>query len=333
MKRKKIQFITIVLSLIVAICACKKEPLGGIVVDKDLIMVVGKTATLTVTFIPSNASNKKMYWESSDTNIATVEDGKITGIAVGIVKITAIADDGGRRAQCMVSVIQPIEPELIRVEGGTFTMGCAGEQGVDCYANETPTHEVTLSSFYIGKFEVTQKEWIATMVNNPSFDKGDSIPVQDITWNEVQKYIQRLNTVTGKNYRLLTEAEWEYAARGGNQSQGYKYSGSNNIDEVAWYSENASFRAHPVGMKKANELGIFDMTGNLFEWCNDWYSIYTSNAQINPLGPAAGNKKVVRGGSWYTSADGSVFARGYMTETEKCIDTGFRLALAAGKKE
>ena len=188
-----------------------------------------------------------------------------------------------------------IEPEMVYVKGGTFTMGDNNNGFIE--------HDVTLSSFNIGKYEVTQKQWIGVMGRNPSFfKKGDNYPVEQVSWNDAQKFIAKLNELTGKNYRLPTNAEWEYAARGGNQSKGYKYSGSDNIDEVAWYGEpNLSGSTHLVGTKVSNELGIFDMSGNVLEWCNDYRSIYSAEAQINPTGPLEGSDRVGRGGSWNDS--------------------------------
>jgi len=188
--------------------------------------------------------------------------------------------------------------EMVFVENGTFTMGCTGEQGDDCFNDEEPAHQVTLSSFYIGKYEVTQAQWKAIMGNNPSYFKGDNLPVEQVSWNDVQDFIRKLNIQTGKNYRLPTEAEWEYAARGGNKSRGYKYSGNKNPDKVAWCGIGTT---HPVGTKSSNELGIYDMSGNVSEWCQDWYGNYSSLAQRDPMGPPFDSESnhVVRGGGWY----------------------------------
>jgi formylglycine-generating enzyme required for sulfatase activity len=185
---------------------------------------------------------------------------------------------------CLQSYAQTIpDIEMVFVKGGTFTMGCTAEQGDDCFDNEEPAHKVTLSDFYIGKYEVTQAQWKAVTGNNPSkFNGCDNCPVEGVSWNDIQEFIKKLNAKTGLNYRLPTEAEWEYAARGGAQSRGYKYSGSNSVDEVAWYYGNSGNETHPAGTKKANELGIYDMSGNVYEWCNDWYGAYNSEAQTNP---------------------------------------------------
>ena len=191
---------------------------------------------------------------------------------------------------------------MVYVSGGTFIMG--GDESSD----QTPTHSVTLSSYYICKYEVTQALWRAVMGSNPSYFKGDNLPVESVSWNDCQTFINRLNSYTRRNFRLPTEAEWEFAARGGNYSRHYKYSGSNYISDVAWYGDdsgNSGNRTHPVGTKQANELGLYDMTGNVWEWCSDWYGSYSSYSQSNPTGPNSGSDRVLRGGSW------SSYARSY----------------------
>ena len=194
--------------------------------------------------------------------------------------------------------------DMVYVSGGTFTMGGTSEQGNDAYTDEKPTHSVTLSSYYICKYEVTQALWRAVMGSNPSNFKGDNLPVECVSWDDCQTFINRLNSYTGRNFRLPTEAEWEFAARGGNYSRHYKYSGSNYISNVAWYDGNSSNRTHPVGTKQANELSLYDMSGNVWEWCSDWYGSYSSYSQSNPTGPNSGSDRVARGGSWYNGAWG-----------------------------
>ena len=216
-------------------------------------------------------------------------------------------------------------------------MGCTSAQEKDCYDWEKPAHEVTVSSFYIGKYEVTQKEWVAIMDNNPShfrplqffIPRGNDFPVERVCWADVQEFITKLNAITGKKFRLLTEAEWEYAARGGNRSKNYKYSGSDHIDEVAWYSENSDATTHAVGTKQPNELGIYDMTGNVWEWCNDWYGIYTEEAQTNPQGPTKGSYRIVRGGGWNNDAENHrIFHRNIDYQGSLFNGLGFRIALS-----
>ena len=186
---------------------------------------------------------------------------------------------------------------MVYVSGGTFTMGATSEQGSDAWDAEKPTHSVTLSSFYLCKYEVTQALWKAVMGNNPSYFKGNNLPVECVSWKDCQTFISRLNNLTGKNFRLPTEAEWEYAARGGNRSRCYKYSGSNVLSDVAWYGDNSGDKTHPVGSKSPNELGLYDMSGNVCEWCSDCYGTYSSSAQTNPTGPLSGSGRVLRGGS------------------------------------
>ena len=193
--------------------------------------------------------------------------------------------------------VKGVKFTMVAVEGGTFTMGATSEQGSDAAGDEKPTHQVTLSSYYIGKTEVTQALWKAVMGKNPSKFKGDNLPVENVSWDDCQEFIKKLNALTGKNFRLPTEAEWEYAARGGNKSRSYKYSGSNNIDDVAWYNKNSENRTHPVKTKQSNELGIYDMNGNVWEWCQDRYGDYSSATQTNPKGATTGSNRVNRGGS------------------------------------
>ena len=191
---------------------------------------------------------------------------------------------------------------MVWVEGGTFRMGATPEHGSDAFDDEKPVHSVTLSSFYIGKTEVTQALWETVMGSNPSEFKGDDLPVDIVSWDDCQEFIRKLNDLTGQNFRLPAEAEWEFACRGGNNSRGYKYSGNNYIDNVAWYTDNSGDKTHPVATKSPNELGIYDMSGNVWEWCSDWKGNYSSGAQVNPKGPCKGVSRVLRGGSWYDDA-------------------------------
>lgn len=212
-----------------------------------------------------------------------------------------------RRVDCRFGVHKTIEVNgvsfvMIMVEGGTFTMGATSEQGSDVFSSEKPAHQVTLSDYYIGETEVTQALWKAVMGTNPSHFKGDSNPVEKVRWNDCQEFIRKLNSLTGRTFRLPTEAEWEYAARGGNQSKGYKYSGSNTLSSVAWYTDNSSSKTHAVKTKSPNELGLYDMSGNVCEWCSDWYGSYSSSSQKNPTGPTSGSDRVLRGGSRFYSA-------------------------------
>ena len=197
---------------------------------------------------------------------------------------------------------------MVAVEGGTFMMGATDEQGDDALSWDNPPHRVTLSNYWIGQTEVTQALWQAVMGNNPSDTHINlDYPVINVSWYDCQEFIKKLNHMTGKYFRLPTEAEWEFAARGGNKSQGCKYAGSNTIDDVAWYLVNAykvgknspDFGIHAVGTKAANKLGLYDMSGNVWEWCQDRYDdAYSSDDQRNPTGPASGTDRVRRGGAW-----------------------------------
>ncbi len=195
------------------------------------------------------------------------------------------------------------EPEMVQVQGGTFKMGqsdpniyCEG-----CSKDEQPIHSVTLSNFSIGKFEVTQAQWQSVMGNNPSKFTCSDCPVEQVSWDDIQEFLKKLNAKTGKTFRMPTEAEWEFAARGGNQSKNYTYSGSKDLKSVAWFTENSESKTHQVGQKQANELGIYDMSGNVWEWCSDWYdeNYYKNSPAQNPKGPQSGSSRVLRGGSWF----------------------------------
>ena len=205
--------------------------------------------------------------------------------------------------------------DMVYVEGGTFQMGATSEQGRDYYSDEIPVHSVTLSDYYIGKFEVTQGLWekvMGTTIHEQRIKAGYSstngvgsdYPMYYVNWEEAQEFCKKLSQLTGKTYVLPTEAQWEYAARGGVKSRGYKYSGSNTIGNVAWYSDNSSSSTRPVATKQPNELGLYDMSGNVWEWCSDWDGYYSSESQSNPTGPSTGSRRVLRGGSWGYYAGG-----------------------------
>ena len=191
---------------------------------------------------------------------------------------------------------------MVDVQGGTFTMGAIDDCDYDVFDNEMPAHQVTLSSYSIGQTEVNQALWTAVMGDNPSHFKYRELPVENVSWDDCQMFISKLNSLTGLQFRLPTEAEWEYAARGGKKSKGYRHSGSDNLNLVAWYDDNSDLKSHSVGTKFGNELTICDMSGNVWEWCQDYYANYSSDAQSNPKGPANGSKRVIRGGCWINTA-------------------------------
>jgi formylglycine-generating enzyme required for sulfatase activity/serine/threonine protein kinase len=229
----------------------------------------------------------------------------------------------------------PFHDQMVFVKGGAFTMGCTGEQGRNCDSDEKPAHQVTVRDFYIGKYEVTQKQWRAVMGSDPPelrFKGCDDCPVERVSWNDIQEFIKKLNQKTGKKYRLPTEAEWEFAARGGSAGSPTRYSGSNNIDDVAWYSENSNSKTHPVGRKKPNELGLYDMSGNVWEWCeDDWHNNYNGAPTDGRawIDSPRGSGRVLRGGSWYGHAQYCrVSNRSSRTPDNRSYSLGFRLALA-----
>ncbi|MBR6746967.1 MAG: SUMF1/EgtB/PvdO family nonheme iron enzyme [Muribaculaceae bacterium] len=227
--------------------------------------------------------------------------------------------------------VNGVEFNMIYVEGSLFDMGATLEQGDDYFADERPTHQVTLSDYYIGETEVTQELWVAVMGNNPSRFTGNSRnPVEEVSWYDCIEFIQELNRLTGKHFRLPTEAEWEFAARGGSNSKGYKYSGSNRIDEVAWYNGNSVSMTHEVATCAPNELGIYDMSGNVYEWCSDWYGEYPVSSQTDPSGSTNGSYCVNRGGSWGSSARYCrVSCRYYSTPDFRYDYLGFRLVCSS----
>ena len=213
--------------------------------------------------------------------------------------------------------------DMVLVCGGTFMMGSNKAD------DEEPKHRVTISDFYIGKYLVTQREWQYIMGNNPSYFKGNSLPLEQITWQMANDFILKLNQKTGFCFRLPTEAEWEFAARGGNNSNQYDFPGSDDIEEVGWYEYNSEKKTHPIGLKKPNELGIFDMCGNVWEWCSDWYgeNYYADSPQNNPKGPITGKLRVYRGGSMNSyDGDCTVSSRYQSDWMDKGLLVGIRLA-------
>ena len=228
-----------------------------------------------------------------------------------------------------IPVKDGVSIDMVRVEAGTFTMGATPEMK-EPDDDEKPTHQVTLTNdYYIGKYEVTQALWQAVMGNNPSYSKGNNLPVERVSWDDCQEFISKLNSITGKTFRLPTEAEWEYAARGGNKSRGYQYSGSSNLSDVAWYKDNSGSKTHTVGSRQANELGIYDMSGNVWEWCQDCFGTYSNSSQVNPTGANSRSKRVIRGGCWYYSAGCCRSSyRDYNTPGSRFDNLGFRLVLS-----
>lgn len=243
---------------------------------------------LTVIVLLSSCDNKTLL-SQIDRNANVFENNESDQQKDEIVATVTVNSENA------VLDVNGVTLNLIKVEGGTFLMG--KDNG---FYEEWPPHYVTLSSdYYIGQTEVTQALWSAIMNYNNSDYKGDNLPVNNVSWTECQVFIDSLKKLTGKTFAFPTEAQWEFAARGGNKSHGYIYSGGNVIGNVAWYSYNSLNRIHSVGMKQSNELGLCDMSGNVCEWCADWYGYYSSSSQTDPTGPSSGSDRVYRGGHFY----------------------------------
>lgn len=270
---------------------------GEIVIEGNRYMVYLSNGTRMLRILPTE--NFPLMVTFADYGIRQVKGGKVYDLFI----------DSNRSANTMTSSKSSISKDvktfrveditfcMVSVEGGTFTMGATKEQQKDADKDETPAHEVTLSSYFIGETEVTQALWEAVMGKNMPKEKDANEPVE-IDWEQCIEFITKLNAITGEHFRLPTEAEWEYAARGGNKSHGYKYSGSDNPNTVAWYSNNSNVNIQRVKQKKPNELGLYDMSGNVSEWCQDWKADYSRKPQTDPKGPIKGSYHIERGGSY-----------------------------------
>ena len=284
---------------------------------KKIILTLA-VALLGITAAHTQEKVRNMVVIGTDGSMTKFEISKVQDVTFEYVDVDPVIETD-------VFTVNGVSFTMVRVPGGTFTMGATDEQGSDAYSNEKPTHSVTLSNYMIGETEVTQALWEAVMGSNPSSFGGANKPVEQVSWNDCQEFITKLNQLTGEVFRLPTEAEWEYAARGG-KSGGTKYAGSDVINTVGWYSGNSGSTTHDVATLTPNSLGIYDMTGNVWEWCQDWYGSYSSAAQTNPTGPTTGSYRVLRGGSWFLgAANCRVSSRFNFTPTYGYYDVGLRL--------
>ena len=276
----------------------------GYATNKKSVMISeGQTASISGTLSSNTASSSNGYASSSSVSSGS-----------NVISIP---------------VRNGITIEMVKVEAGTFMMGATSEMQ-NPYDDEKPVHQVALTNdYYMSKYEVTQALWQAVTGKNPSKFKGDNLPVERVSWNDCQVFIRNLNNMTGRKFRLPTEAEWEYAARGGKKSRGYQYSGSSNISDVAWFDDINRNKKHPVGTKQANELGLYDMSGNVWEWCLDRYGSYSSSFQKNPTGAIMGEYRVFRGGRWGANERiGRTSCRSYCTPDFSYFNLGLRLVLS-----
>ena len=293
--------------------------------DYDVVLTKPGYASVSqrVTVSENASASVDVKMQKGEMKNSQIDESALSVSAINLTPNWSASVTPSQRA-----VLEKLIANMVKVEGSTFTMGATPEQGNDAYEYERPAHQVTLSDYYIGRYEVTQKEWQAVMGDNPSKFYGDNLPVDYVSWNDCQDFINKLNQLTGLKFRLPTEAEWEFAARGGKQSKGYKYSGSDNAKNIAWYEKNSGSKPHQVGTKEPNELGIYDMSGNVGEWCGDWYGRYSSSAQTNPTGPSSGSSRVLRGGSWiYFAGYCRVSYRSHHYPSYRCDDGGFRVVL------
>lgn len=297
--------------------------LRGDVNQDNSVNMVDVTSFISY-LLTGNASNISMI--NADSNLdGTVNLADLTSL----IDYLLTAEWPGTEPVVETFVVNGVTFKMVAVDGGTFMMG-ASDDDPDAFDREKPAHQVTLSSFSIAETEVTQALWVAVMGSNPSnFQYGLNYPVEKVSWDDCQTFITKLNQMTGKAFRLPTEAEWEFAARGGNKSHGYTYAGSDRISEVGWYNVNVTITStFPIATKAPNELGLYDMSGNVCEWCRDYFGDYSAAAQTNPTGPSWGSYRVYRGGGWSGMAVACRVAyRGYSNPTNKEYYKGLRLAL------
>lgn len=322
-------------------CALVKVQFVGEVLDVEgnVVSPLGKHNNEMWVYMPQNSRQIKVITKNFLPVMVTFADFGVEKLEANRTYVLVLNQNGNmvQQAEPIVNVsgstiIIPVKDgisiDMVMVEAGTFMMGATPEMK-DFFSDEEPVHQVNLSDdYYIGKYEVTQTLWQAIMGSNPSCFKGESLPVEQVSWDDCQKFIEKLSAITGRKFRLPTESEWEYAARGGKKSRSYQYSGSNDLEKVAFYSDNSGQKTNPVGQKIANELGIYDMSGNVQEWCQDVRSTYEKTPKANPIGVSIDSPRVCRGGAWGYGASWcrSSCRSGYFPSL-RSNDLGFRLAI------
>lgn len=284
----------------------------------------GSVTSTDVTVLYNYLLNGDLVYPTSAYDVDG--DGHIT--SVDITEIYNVMLNGMPTPVVTEYTVNGVTFAMVTVDGGTFRMGAADDDE-GAHSNEYPAHQVKVSSYAIGQTEVTQELWQAVMGNNPASNNGGgTLAVEMVSWDDCQQFIAKLNELTGKTFRLPTEAEWEFAARGGNLSKGYLFSGSNSVDDVAWYDLNSGESSHGVALKAPNELGLYDMSGNVWEWVNDWNGTYPSEPQVDPTGPASETRRVFRGGSWFGEGNNCRVSQRFKMEPDFADDDiGFRLAM------
>ncbi len=300
-----------------------QSPASSANIEKDL----QETRRYVSTDKPTNNNPAKKSFSNVSSSTTTIDDIEATRREVGGTTSLINKSQSAPLNKKIVDCVKGVQFPMILIPGGTFIMGATNVQCVDISDDEKPPHQVSLDSFYMGKTMVTQAQWEAVMGTNPSCFKGLNLPVEMVNYDDALEFCRRLSEMTGKNYTLPTEAQWEFASRCG-QTIDTKFSGSDNIEDVAWYKNNSNERTHSVAEKKPNALELYDMSGNVWEWCLDRYGVYTNHNQINPTGATTGDFRVLRGGSFNHDVKHSrVSYRNFDFPSRRINSVGFRIVL------
>ncbi len=283
---------------------------------------------------PDDVDDDCIMCETTSECVDSLGDGWVCqGGCCTEIDITTTTTTAGETTTTTIDnseILDEIYDNMVSISSGTFEMGCSAGDS-DCYVNESPQHTVSISSFKMSAYEVTQGQWESVMGNKPSYflSCGDDCPIVGVTWDKVQDFIDELNSKTVNNYRLPTEAEWEYAARAGTTTKYYCGDDESCLDGIAWYDDNSGDQTHPVGQKTPNAWGLYDMSGNVYEWVQDWYDedYYESSPSTDPEGPLSGTYRGFRGGSWKVIQSCRSSRRSYSRPVQAYDSLGFRLAL------